>query len=76
MNLIPEHAKSLTIDPHYYQIICRNGTRADRTGFDVDDDCALAHYIDSMESFHSLPLTFFPFNEYCNNVLQNVNTFR
>lgn len=54
MNLIPEHAKSLTIDPHYYQIICRNGTRADRTGFDVDDDCALAHYIDSMESFHYL----------------------
>lgn len=42
-----EHAKSLTIDPQYYKVICRNGTLADHTGFDVDDDCALATYVDS-----------------------------
>lgn len=42
-----EHAKDLTIDPQYYQVICRNGSLADHTGFDIDSDCALATYIDS-----------------------------
>lgn len=51
-NMISEHARDLTIDPNYYQVICRNGTRADRTGFEVDPDCALVTYIDSMNQFN------------------------
>lgn len=37
----------MTIDPQYYQVICRNGSLADHTGFDIDSDCALATYVDS-----------------------------
>lgn len=50
---ISEHAKDLTIDPHYYQVICRNGSLAKSTGFDVDPDCALATYVDSESSIRA-----------------------
>lgn len=41
-----EHADSLGIDPNEYRIICRNGTLADRTGFDVEQECALTTIVD------------------------------
>lgn len=41
-----EHARSLGIDPNEYRIICRNGTLADRNGFDVEQRCALTTIVD------------------------------
>lgn len=34
------------INPTDYRIICRNGSLANRPGFDVDDDCALTTIVD------------------------------
>lgn len=44
--LILEHAKELQIDPNDYRIICANGSLAQYTGFDVDDDCPLTIIVD------------------------------
>lgn len=41
-----DHANALGIDPNEYRIICRNGTLADRTGFDVEQECALTTIVD------------------------------
>lgn len=35
------------IDPNGYRVLCRNGSLASYTGFDVDDNCALSVTIDS-----------------------------
>lgn len=43
---IAEHASALGIEPNEYRIICRNGTLADRTGFDVEQECALTTIVD------------------------------
>lgn len=37
---------ALGIDPHEYRIICRNGSLAANTGFDVDPACALTTIVD------------------------------
>ncbi|XP_055312827.1 transferrin-like [Sitodiplosis mosellana] len=44
---LKDHARALAINPNDYQIICRNGSLAERTGFDVDTDCALQSFVDS-----------------------------
>lgn len=41
-----EHANALQIDPNDYRIICANGSLAQYSGFDVDDDCALTTIVD------------------------------
>lgn len=41
-----EHARSLGIDPNEYRIICRNGTLANRNGFDIEQECALTTIVD------------------------------
>lgn len=41
-----DHANALGIDPNEYRIICRNGTLAERTGFDVEQECALTTIVD------------------------------
>lgn len=43
---VSEHATALGIEPNEYRIICRNGTLADRTGFDVEQECALTTIVD------------------------------
>lgn len=43
---VAEHATALGIEPNEYRIICRNGTLADRTGFDVEQECALTTIVD------------------------------
>ncbi|XP_031637288.1 transferrin-like [Contarinia nasturtii] len=42
-----ENAKALGINPNEFQVICKNGTLAEYTGFDVDSNCALASFVDS-----------------------------
>lgn len=44
----------MTINTIYYQVICRNGSLAAHTGFDIDSDCALASYVDSTISLSIL----------------------
>lgn len=43
---IVDHAHALGIDPNEYHIICRNGTLAGHTGFDVEQECALTTIVD------------------------------
>lgn len=42
-----DHAAELGLNENDFRIICRNGTLADRTGFDVDEDCPLTTIIDN-----------------------------
>lgn len=44
---LSDHAAELGLDENDFRIICRNGTLADRTGFDVDEACALTTIIDN-----------------------------
>lgn len=46
-----EHAKALAIDPHGFRILCRNGSLADRNGFDVEPDCAIGNFVDGKDGF-------------------------
>lgn len=41
-----DHAKTLRLNPDDFRILCRNGSLADRTGFDVELDCALTTIVD------------------------------
>lgn len=41
-----EHAKSLNLDPNDFRILCRNGSLAADTGFDVDAACFLTTIVD------------------------------
>ena len=41
-----DYARQLAINPNEFRIICRNGSLADRTGFDVEQDCALTTIVD------------------------------
>lgn len=49
LSLFTEHAKALALDPRAFQIICRNGSLAERTGFDVEPDCAIGNFVDGMD---------------------------
>ncbi len=42
-----DHAAELGLNENDFRIICRNGTLADRTGFDIDESCALTTIIDN-----------------------------
>lgn len=42
-----DHTAELGLNENDFRIICRNGTLADRTGFDVDEACALTTIIDN-----------------------------
>lgn len=44
-NLV-EHAAALNIDPDNFRILCRNGSLAANTGFDVDRECFLTTIVD------------------------------
>lgn len=41
-----EHSTTLQLNEHDYRIICRNGSLAGYTGFNVDKDCALTTIVD------------------------------
>lgn len=43
---IVEHAATLQLNENDYRIICRNGSLASFTGFNVDKDCALTTIVD------------------------------
>lgn len=42
-----DHARDLRLHPDNYRILCRNGSLALNTGFNVDEDCYLTTIIDS-----------------------------
>lgn len=44
-NLV-QHAAALNIDPDNFRILCRNGSLAANTGFDVDRECFLTTIVD------------------------------
>ncbi|XP_065076164.1 transferrin-like [Ochlerotatus camptorhynchus] len=43
---LAEHARALNINPNEYRILCRNGSLAAYTGFQVDEDCYLTTIVD------------------------------
>ncbi|KAJ6648602.1 Transferrin [Pseudolycoriella hygida] len=47
LQYLREHATDLGLNEHDFRIMCRNGTLADRTGFDVDENCPLTTIIDN-----------------------------
>jgi len=46
LQYLKEHANSIGVNPNDYRIMCRNGSLAEYTGFDVDLDCALTTIVD------------------------------
>lgn len=46
VRLLAEHARALSINPDDYRVLCRNGTLAAYTGFQVDDECLLTTIVD------------------------------
>lgn len=47
LQYLRDHATELGLNENDFRIICRNGSLADRTGFDVDEACALTTIIDN-----------------------------
>lgn len=43
---LAEHARALNMTPSDYRILCRNGSLAAYTGFQVDEDCYLTTIVD------------------------------
>lgn len=43
---LAEHARALNVNPNDYRVLCRNGTLAAYTGFQVDEDCLLTTIVD------------------------------
>ncbi|XP_055630432.1 transferrin-like [Toxorhynchites rutilus septentrionalis] len=43
---LAEHARALGINPDDYRILCRNGSLAANTGFQVDEECLLTTIVD------------------------------
>lgn len=43
---LAEHASALNLNPNDFRIMCRNGSLADRTGFNVDKGCYLTQIVD------------------------------
>jgi hypothetical protein len=43
---LQEHARSLNLNPNDFRILCRNGSLASETGFDVDASCMLTTIVD------------------------------
>lgn len=41
-----DHARTLNLDPNDFRIICKNGSLASNTGFDVDEQCFLTTIVD------------------------------
>lgn len=41
-----DHAKFLNLTPSNFRVVCRNGSLAEHTGFDVDSECALTTIVD------------------------------
>ena len=41
-----DHALALNLNAHNFRVVCRNGSMAEHTGFDVDSECALTTIID------------------------------
>lgn len=41
-----DHAQSLNLNAHNFRVVCRNGSLAEHTGFNVDLECALTTIID------------------------------
>ncbi|XP_058458276.1 transferrin-like [Malaya genurostris] len=46
MQNLVQHALALGLNPDHYRILCRNGTLAAYTGFQVDEECALTTIVD------------------------------
>ncbi|XP_058829124.1 transferrin-like [Topomyia yanbarensis] len=46
MQNLVQHALALGLNPDHYRILCRNGTLAAYTGFQVDDECVLTTIVD------------------------------
>uniref|UniRef100_A0A182QXI1 Transferrin-like domain-containing protein n=1 Tax=Anopheles farauti TaxID=69004 RepID=A0A182QXI1_9DIPT len=43
---LAEHARFLAMNPNDYRVLCRNGSLAAYTGFDVDEECYLTTIVD------------------------------
>ncbi|XP_053686046.1 transferrin-like [Sabethes cyaneus] len=43
---LAEHARALGLDPNNYRFLCRNGTLAANTGFQIDEECVLTTIVD------------------------------
>lgn len=43
---LAEHARTLNLNPNDFRILCRNGSLASTTGFDVDPSCFLTTIVD------------------------------
>lgn len=40
------HARDLQLNEHSFRVMCKNGSLALYTGFDVDNDCVLTSIVD------------------------------
>ncbi|XP_037032135.1 transferrin-like [Bradysia coprophila] len=47
LQYLRDHTAELGLNEHDFRIICRNGSLADRTGFDIDEACALTTIVDN-----------------------------
>jgi hypothetical protein len=47
LQYLRDHVAELGLNENAFRIICRNGSLADRAGFDVDEECALTTIIDN-----------------------------
>uniref|UniRef100_A0A1B0DLF5 Transferrin-like domain-containing protein n=1 Tax=Phlebotomus papatasi TaxID=29031 RepID=A0A1B0DLF5_PHLPP len=46
LQYLKKHAQELLLNPHDFRVLCRNGSLAAYTGFDVDSDCVMTTIID------------------------------